>query len=92
MLEGVAFAWPAGGTVLLTLVFGGVGTSGWLQVLAVIALVLCAVMAFTRTWNGYTQPAESGADESAFRSIKVVGFVGVFLAYALRTVVEALGR
>ncbi|MDT0341701.1 hypothetical protein [Streptomyces litchfieldiae] len=69
------------------------GTAGWLRGLVVVAFTLCTVMSFTRTWSGYARPRPADAvDESAFRSIKVVGFIGVLLAYALRTVMEAPGE
>ncbi|WP_059010828.1 hypothetical protein [Streptomyces specialis] len=67
-------------------------TAGWLRALVVLAFVICTVMAFMRTWAGYARPADDTVDESAFRSIKVVGFVGVLLAYLLRTLVEAPGE
>jgi hypothetical protein len=83
----------AAGGLLEFLVFAGVGAA-WLQGLAVLALALCSAMAFVRTWGGYARPAGDDArvDESAFRSIKVVGFVGVLVAYALRTATEAPGE
>ncbi|MEO3753334.1 hypothetical protein [Streptomyces sp. B6B3] len=92
----VALLLAAGAAGLLTFVYAGLsgsGTAGWLRALVVLALAMCTAMAFLRTWGGYTRP-RGGAevDESAFRSIKVVGCVGVFLAYALRTAVEAPGE
>jgi hypothetical protein len=83
----------AAGALVVWLLFAGVG-AGWLRALVALALALCTAMAFVRTWSGYARPASGGdaADESAFRSIKVVGFVGVLLAYALRTTVEAPGE
>ncbi len=84
-----------GGT-LLFLGYSGLDsseTAGWLRAMVVIAFAICTAMAATRTWIRYTRPApENAVDESAFRSIKVVGFVGVFLAYALRSTVEAPGE
>ncbi len=92
----VALLFAAGAAGLLTFVYAGLsgsGTAGWLRALVVLALAMCTAMAFLRTWGGYTRPRGGGeVDESAFRSIKVVGCVGVFLAYALRTAVEAPGE
>ncbi|MGP3971151.1 hypothetical protein [Streptomyces sp. 6N223] len=82
----------AAGATLLVLLFAGVG-AGWLRALVVLGLALASVMAFTHTWKGYTRPGpRDAAQESAFRSIKAAGFVGVLLAYALRTAVEAPGE
>jgi hypothetical protein len=86
----------AAGGLLEFLVFVSVGAA-WLRGLAALALALSSAMAFVRTWSGYARPAgaagdEARVDESAFRSIKVVGFVGVLVAYALRTATEAPGE
>ncbi|WP_129841711.1 hypothetical protein [Streptomyces sp. RFCAC02] len=71
----------------------GTDTASWLRSLVVLALVLCTAISFTRAWAGYTRPRPAdAADESAFRSIRIVGFVGVLLAYALRSLVEAPGE
>lgn len=72
-------------------------TAGWLRVLVLAAFALCSVIAFARAWNGYTRPADAdakagGGDDSAFRSITAVGIVGLLLAYAARTAVEAPGE
>lgn len=79
----------------LWLGYGGLRISesaGWLRALVVAAFVLCSAMAYVRTWGGYARPADGSLDESAFRSIKVIGFVGVLLAYAVRSAVEAPGE
>jgi membrane protein implicated in regulation of membrane protease activity len=82
----------AAGAALLVLLFAGV-SAGWLQALVVLALTLCTAMAFMRTWRRYTRPERpDAAEESAMRPIKLVGFVGVLLAYALRTAAEAPGE
>jgi hypothetical protein len=86
----------AGGVLVLWLGYAGLHsaeTAGWLRALVIVAFVMCGVMSFIRTWSGYTRPRSADAvDESAFRSIKVVGFVGVLLAYGLRSAVEAPGE
>ncbi|RBM22049.1 hypothetical protein [Streptomyces sp. PT12] len=95
-LCGLAAAGTVAGALLLWFLYAGLagsGTAGWLRALVVVALVMCSVMAFIRTWSGYSRPrGEDAVDESAFRSIKVVGFVGVFAAYAVRSAVEAPGE
>lgn len=86
------------GVGVLALVFGVAGgTSGVLQTAVILVLTLCNGMAYTRVWNGYAVPAEERtkprvADDSSFRVIKVVGFVGVLLAYMVRSVTEAPGE
>ncbi|MDT0269576.1 hypothetical protein RM844_25155 [Streptomyces sp. DSM 44915] len=84
------------GALVLTLGYGGLAgaeTPGWLAALVALAFAICTVLAFTRQWLRYTRPApETQVDESAFRSINVVGFVGVLLAYTLRSAVEAPGE
>ncbi|GAA3858286.1 hypothetical protein [Streptomyces sedi] len=84
------------GALLLTVGYGGMSgaeTPGWLSALVALAFAICTALAFTRQWLRYTRPApDTGVDEAAFRSINVVGFVGVLLAYALRGAVEAPGE
>ncbi|UED88514.1 hypothetical protein K4G22_16780 [Streptomyces profundus] len=85
----------AGALVLIVGYSGltGVETPGWLGVLVVIAFAICTVLAFTRQWLRFTKPQlDSGVDDSAFRSINVVGFIGVLFAYSLRSTVEAPGE
>ncbi|MGW8848454.1 hypothetical protein ACWGNE_11785 [Streptomyces xiamenensis] len=68
-------------------------SASWLRVLVIVAFAGCTAMAFTRAMRGWTRPQPSaGADEAAFRSIKIIGFVGILLAYALRSAVEAPGE
>ncbi|MEV1007707.1 hypothetical protein [Streptomyces sp. NPDC049881] len=78
---------------LCVLALTGTDTASWLRSLVILALVLCTAITFTRAWTGYVRPRPANAtDESAFRSIKIVGFVGLLLAYALRSTVEAPGE
>ena len=71
----------------------GSGGGGWLGTLVVVALVLCTALAFTRAWSGYVRPQPADAvAEAQFRTIKVIGFVGLLLAYTLRSLVEAPGE
>lgn len=82
--------------LLLRLGYAGLqlsDTAGWLRMLVVVAFGLCSAMAFSRTLSSYTQPSgRSLGDDASFRSIKVIGFIGVLLAYALRSAVEAPGE
>jgi hypothetical protein len=82
------------GALVLRLVHEGMRqaeSAGWLRMLIIVAFALCSAMAFTRTWSSYTRPLDSRAEEHSFRSIKVIGFLGVLLAYAVRSAVEAAG-
>ncbi|WP_207958284.1 hypothetical protein [Streptomyces sp. YIM 98790] len=83
------------GVVLLRLAYEGLqlsDSSAWLNVLLVVAFALCSSIAFTRTWGGYRRPAALRGDERRFASIKLIGFIGVLLAYALRSGIEAPGE
>jgi hypothetical protein len=83
------------GALVLRLVHEGMRqaeSAGWLRMLIIVAFALCSAMAFTRTWSSYTRPLDSRAEEHSFRSIKVIGFLGVLLAYAVRSAVEAPGE
>ncbi|MGI5349596.1 hypothetical protein ACQEU8_15560 [Streptomyces sp. CA-250714] len=66
----------------------------WASVLLVAAFAVCSALAFSRTLTHYgRRPDErEAAAESSMRSIRVIGFIGVLLAYALRTCVEAPGE
>ncbi|MCE7083195.1 hypothetical protein [Streptomyces sp. ST2-7A] len=66
-------------------------TAGWLTTLVVVAFAVCSAIAFTRTWAGWNRVG-AGADDPSFRSIKAVGFLGLLLAYALRSGIEAPGE
>ncbi|TDC06873.1 hypothetical protein E1265_34465 [Streptomyces sp. 8K308] len=95
LLTGAAGLLTVAGALALWILYAGVaaGSPGWLSSLVLLALLLCTAIAFTRAWVGYTRPRQVDAvEESTFRSLKVVGFVGVLLAYALRSAVEAPGE
>lgn len=81
------------GVVLLRLAYEGLYISEsapWLKMLMVVAFAICSSMAFTRTWASFKRPVPP--DEHAFRSIKAIGFVGLLLAYGLRSGIEAPGE
>ncbi|MTE20412.1 hypothetical protein F0L17_15105 [Streptomyces sp. TRM43335] len=65
-----------------------------LSTLFVVAFAVCSSMAFSRTLGDYTRGPDDarGPDDPSMRSIKAVGFLGVLLAYALRSAVEAPGE
>ncbi|MCF6523704.1 hypothetical protein [Streptomyces sp. JJ36] len=96
-----ALALAAAGAFVLRLAYEGLALSdvgSWANILIVVAFALCSSMAFTRTLSGFTrgpedpQTAEDAARERSMRSILLIGFIGVLLAYALRSLVEAPGE
>ena len=87
----------AAGAWVLRLVYEGTAlarTGGVVSTLLVVAFALCSSMAFSRTLTDYTRgPDEArGPADPSMRPIKVIGFLGVLLAYALRSLVEAPGE
>ncbi|MBB1254502.1 hypothetical protein [Streptomyces alkaliterrae] len=96
-----AFAAAAAGALLLRFAYQGleiaeVGTV--LNLLVVLAFAACSSIAFSKTWGAYTKPRRVPRDqreESAERSlasVRMIGFIGVLLAYGIRTLVEAPGE
>lgn len=93
-----AFLGTALGWVLLVLAYQGlematVGTV--LNVLVVGAFLACVVLAFVTTWSGFVRPRQTSGEDGAERSmhsVKGIGFVGVLLAYGLRSLAEAPGE
>ncbi|MDT0382680.1 hypothetical protein RM572_28425 [Streptomyces sp. DSM 42041] len=85
------------GALVLRLAYQGLGVAqvgDWVRVSTVVAFAVCSSVAFTRTLSRYRARPE-GVDEvreRSMRSILIVGFLGVLLAYALRSLVEAPGE
>jgi hypothetical protein len=79
-----------------------------LVVLAVCGFAVCTALAFQRTWQSFSTPAharahatgarstreagDTGADADASRGVYAIGFIGVLLAYFLRSLSEAPGE
>ncbi|MCI0387089.1 hypothetical protein [Streptomyces sp. CNQ085] len=85
----------AAGAWVLRLVYEGstFADGGVIGVLLVVALALASSMAFSRTLTDYTrEPGEDRPDDAAMRPVKAIGFLGVLLAYAARSLVEAPGE
>lgn len=85
------------GALVLRLAYEGLAVSqvgGWLRVMTVVAFAVCSSLAFSRTLSRYARrPANvDEARERSMRSIMIIGFIGVLLAYALRSLVEAPGE
>ncbi|OEV01778.1 MULTISPECIES: hypothetical protein [Streptomyces] len=87
----------AAGAVVLRFAYQGVvlaDIGSWASLLLVAAFAVCSALAFSRTLTSYgRRPDErDAAAESSMRSIRLIGFIGVLLAYALRSCVEAPGE
>jgi hypothetical protein len=85
------------GALVLRLAYQGLGVAqvgDWVRTMTVVAFAVCSSVAFTRTLGRYRRRPEVVDDsrERSMRSIMVVGFLGVLLAYALRSLVEAPGE
>ncbi|WP_103500661.1 MULTISPECIES: hypothetical protein [Streptomyces] len=81
------------GILVLRLAYSGLyiaDSAAWLTMLLVVAFAICSSVAFTRTWSSYKRPVPG--DEHAFRSIKAIGFIGILLAYGIRSGMEAPGE
>ncbi|MEO3765256.1 hypothetical protein [Streptomyces sp. B8F3] len=91
----LALVLAAGGAFVLALSYNGLqlaDSGGIIQLLMIAAFAICSSLAFTRTLGGFSRPHEAGPADSSWRPIRVIGFVGVLMAYAVRSVVEAPGE
>lgn len=89
------------GAFVLVFAYQGVaiaGVGGLVNILVIAALAICSALAFGRTMeelgNGERRRTRDGripdeAAEKSMRSIKLIGIVGVLLAYFCRSLVEA---
>lgn len=86
----------AAGAYALRLAYEGMAiaqTGDLVSTLLVVAFAVCSSMAFARTLGDYTRdPDDTRAGDPSMRTIKAIGFIGVLLAYALRSLVEAPGE
>ncbi|GAA2607046.1 hypothetical protein [Streptomyces axinellae] len=85
------------GAFVLRFAYQGVALAdigSWATILLVVAFAACSAMAFSRTLTFYGRrpDAREAATESSMHSIRLIGFIGVLLAYALRSCVEAPGE
>lgn len=85
------------GAFVLRFAYEGVAVAdigSWATILLVIAFAVCSALAFSRTLTSFTRRPDSRdvAAESSMRSIRIIGFIGVLVAYALRSCVEAPGE
>lgn len=90
-----SLAAAAAGAYVLRLAYEGLDiaeTGSLIRTLMVVAFAVCSSLALTRTLNGFRRPHEPGEADSSWRAIKVVGFVGVLVAWFLRSLAEAPGE
>ncbi|MEV0527238.1 EamA/RhaT family transporter [Streptomyces sp. NPDC050439] len=66
-----------------------VGT--FVNFLVLIMFSICSAIAFRRTWEGFTRRHDP-ASQSSMRGLLTIGFVGVLLAYFVRSLTEAPGE
>ncbi|MFI9723775.1 hypothetical protein ACIHFE_29640 [Streptomyces sp. NPDC052396] len=66
-----------------------------INLMVIVAVSLCTALAFRRTWEDFGRRRPAAADPGAERSMQslvLIGFVGVLLAYFLRSLREAPGE
>ncbi|MGD9484559.1 hypothetical protein WDH52_15085 [Streptomyces sp. TRM70308] len=93
-----AFAAAAAGAFVLRFAYQGLALAevgSLVNTLLVVAFAVCTSLAFTRTWSSYTRRSGPRGDTpgaSPTQGLKLIGFLGILLAYGLRTLVEAPGE
>ncbi|MEE1931419.1 hypothetical protein V1J52_25190 [Streptomyces sp. TRM 70351] len=92
-----AFASAAAGVLVLRFAYEGLTIAevgSLVNLLIVLAFALCSSLAFTRTWSGYLRrPAAPGAEgPGGTQGVRLIGFLGILLAYGVRSLVEAPGE
>ncbi|MBW1603396.1 hypothetical protein JJV70_15050 [Streptomyces sp. JJ66] len=94
-----AFAAATAGLFVLRFAYEGLAIAqvgSLVNLLLVLAFALCTSLAFTRTWTSYTRrperPAEASPGASPTQGLKLIGFLGILLAYGLRSLIEAPGE
>ncbi|WP_069813066.1 hypothetical protein [Streptomyces sp. TP-A0874] len=91
-----SLAATAAGAVALFLGYQGLSVAAvgdLISLLIILTFSACSFLAFITTWQGFTR--RRGTDpsvERSLQSIRLVGFVGIFFAWFLRSLVEAPGE
>ncbi|MEU7023178.1 hypothetical protein ABZ990_21295 [Streptomyces sp. NPDC046203] len=65
---------------------------GFVDILVLVMFGICSVIAFRKTWEGFTRRPTDPAREDALRGLKTIGFIGSLLAYSCRALAEAPGE
>ncbi|MEV6318517.1 hypothetical protein [Streptomyces sp. NPDC051776] len=69
--------------------------SGFVTVLVAVMFAVCTALAFRRTWEGFVREPQSVADasvERSLQSLRMIGFIGVLLAWFVRSLIDAPGE
>ncbi|MER6911033.1 hypothetical protein ABT354_05095 [Streptomyces sp. NPDC000594] len=89
-----ALAAAVAGFLVLLLGYQGLtiaDVGGFVNGLVIVMFAVCSAIAFRKTWEGFgRRPSGTGPDQ--LYSLKAIGFVGIFLAYSVRALIEAPGE
>ncbi|MEV7158251.1 EamA/RhaT family transporter [Streptomyces misionensis] len=80
--------------LVLRFAFQGIriaGTGTFVTVLIVAMFAVCTALAFGNTWGGFGKRPDPQR-QSSLRGLLAIGFVGILLAYFLRSLTEAPGE
>lgn len=83
------------GCLVLRFAYQGLAVAdvgGFVNTLVVVMFAICSAVAFRKTWEGFARRGTSPVGEDSLRSLKVIGFVGLLLAYFFRSLTEAPGE
>ncbi|MEU6079898.1 hypothetical protein [Streptomyces sp. NPDC047108] len=86
------------GAAVLVLGYQGLAIAGigrWVTLLMVLMFAACTALAFRRTWQGFVrgpEPAGDASVERSLQSLRMIGFIGVLLAWFVRSLVDAPGE
>ncbi|TFE55205.1 hypothetical protein E3E14_06830 [Streptomyces sp. ICN441] len=83
------------GCLVLRFAYQGLETArvgGFVDLLVIVTFSVCSAVAFRKTWEGFSRRPADPAREESLRSLRMIGFIGVLLAYFLRSLAEAPGE
>jgi hypothetical protein len=89
-----SLAAAAAGAFVLRIGFQGLGDADigtFVTAIAFVGFALCSVLAFQRTWRGFSARRPAG-DSDGTQGLYAIGFVGALLAYFVRSLSEAPGE
>ncbi|MEW2631307.1 hypothetical protein AB0903_06525 [Streptomyces sp. NPDC048389] len=64
----------------------------FVNVLVIVMFAVCSAIAFRKTWESFSRRPDGSSAEDSLRTLKMIGFIGSLIAYALRCLVEAPGE
>ena len=83
------------GCLVLRFAYQGLAVAdvgGFVNTLVVVMFAICSAVAFRKTWEGFTRRGTGPVGDDSLRSLKLIGFVGLLLAYFFRSLTEAPGE